>query len=110
RSDHAKVVGALPDVGENVADFDAALAVLLETEGAGQGAAGLALGLEAEAGGQGLAGVGCQRGLRVEGVDVAGAAIEEKVDHALGAAGEVGEARRQGVYRLADSRVGGARG
>ena len=47
RADDADVVDALADLGEDLADFDAGLAVLLELERRLEEPAGLAFGLEA---------------------------------------------------------------
>ena len=99
-TDDAQVVGALGDVCEQLTDLDAAPAVLLELEGAGQRATGLALGLEAERLRDRLAGVLVQGRLGVERVDVAGAAVEEKVDDALGPAGEMSGVRGERVDRV----------
>ena len=86
--------------GEDLADFDAALAVLAEAEGRGEQVAGLAFGLEITRG-QGLAGVFRQCRLGVEGVHLRGSAIEEEEDDAFGAGGEVRRAwaeRRAGGF------------
>ena len=81
-ADDADVVDALADVGEELADFDAALAVALELEGRLHEGAGLALVAEVAAG-HGLAVVLGEHGLGVEAVDVRQAAVHEEEDDVL---------------------------
>ena len=95
-ADDGEVVGAAGDVGENVADLEAALAVRREFEGRGKGRACLAFGAEV-GGGQGLAGKTGEGGLGVKGVHMRRAAVEEKVDDAFGFRSEVRRARGEGI-------------
>ena len=73
---------------EELADFDAALAVLPELERRRHRRAGLSLGGEVLHR-QLLAGILLQRGFRIERVDVRRPAVGEDVDDALGFAGEL---------------------
>ncbi len=82
RADHADVVDHPGRVREQVADFDPALAVLLELEGRAHGRAGLALG--GQIGRHRLAVVAVEHRLGVERVDVRRPAVHEQVDDPLG--------------------------
>ena len=106
RSDDANVVDALADIGEDLADLDAALAVLLEFERRAEGRAGLALGPEI-LGRQFLARVRVEHRLGVEGVDLRRPTVHEQVDHPLRLRRQGGRLRRQ---RRAGSRRGGRSG
>ena len=79
---HAQVVGALGDMREDLADLQAALAMLGELERRHHQAAGLALGLDA-GGRRLLAVVLRQIRLGVEGVDLRRAAVHEEMDELL---------------------------
>ena len=96
RANDRDVVDRPGDVAKEVADFDAALAVLAEFEGRGQGGAGRALGGQHAAGEQ-LAGVLFEGGLGVEGIHMRRAAVHEDVDDVLGLCREMRHARREGV-------------
>ncbi len=87
--DEADVVDVLGDLGEQVADPGAALAVLLKAPGRleqVEGFAGYDLGARE---GQGLAMVTLQERLVIEGVHLRRSAVHEEEDDALGAGGEV---------------------
>ena len=103
RAHHGDVVGELRGAGEDLADFEAALAVGLELEGRGKRRAGLAFGAEVFVG-QLLTGVFCERGLGVERVHMRRPAVEEEVDDALGPPGEVRSLRRERAHRLRRAR------
>ncbi len=92
RANEADVVGAGADVREQLAHFDAALAVLLERERRLQQRAGLALGRH-RAARQRLAMVLVEHRLRIEAVDLRQSAVHVEEDHALGARGMVELAR-----------------
>ena len=94
-------------VREQLADLDAALAVLLELERRGERGAGLALGRQVRHR-QGLAGVFVQRRLGVERIDVGGPAVHEQVDDALGLRRKMRQPRRQRILvaGVADSPAG----
>jgi hypothetical protein len=92
-ADDRHVVDVLGGVLKDLADLDAAFAVLLELVGAGEGGAGLALRRQVGHR-QFLAGVGLQRRLRVERVDVRGTAIHEEMDDVLRFAWEMRRLRR----------------
>ena len=98
RADHGDVVDRLGGATEDVADLDAALAVLVEFERRGEGGAGLALGRECAAGQQ-LAGIFVEHRFGIERVDVRRAAVHEDVDDALGFGGEVGRVRAERIGR-----------
>jgi len=91
-TDHADVVDALADIGEYLAELDAALSEFLELKWGLQQVAGFALGLQV-GGGHRLAVVLGEHRLGVEGVHLAWAAVEKQEDYALGFGGEV----RRGV-------------
>ena len=88
-TDHAAIVDAGADFRKDIADLNAALAVLLEAEGRFQQVAGLALGLQI-AGGHGLAVVLIEHRLGVEGIHLRGAAVQKKEDDAFRFGREVG--------------------
>lgn len=98
-ADDAEVVGAGGDVGEDVGDFEAALAVALELVGRPHEGAGLAFGAEVFAR-HGLAMEAVEFGFGVESVDLGGAAVGEDVDDVFGFAAELGG--------VGDERVGGS--
>jgi hypothetical protein len=83
RADDGDVVDMLRRVRKQLADLDAAFAILLELKRRGECRAGLPLGAEV-LGRQVLAGVFVERDLAVERIDVARAAVHEQVDHPLG--------------------------
>ena len=74
RTDDSELVGVAGKVGKEIADRDAALAVLGEGERGGEGHAGLSLGLEVVIG-ERLAATGLELRLRVERVDLRHAAV-----------------------------------
>ena len=84
-------------LGEQLADLDAALAVLRELERRAHGRAGLALGAQIAAG-QRLAVILVQQRLGIERVDLRRPAVHEQVHDLLGLAGKV---RRLGRQRSA---------
>ena len=88
----------LGDVRKELADLDAALAVLLELERRREGRAGLALGAAGCRVGSALPAYFCQRRLGIERIDVRRAAVHEQVDDALGLGGKL---RRLGQERVA---------
>jgi len=94
---HAEPVGVTGHRRKQLADLQAALAVAGEGEGGGERGAGSPFGLEAA--GDLPAGIGLEGRLAVEGVEVAGAAVGEDMDHRPGSRGEVrrtgGEGGRQ---------------
>ena len=92
----------LADVREELADLDAALAVLLELERRRERRAGAPLGLQRDR--QRLAGVLRERRLGVERVDVRRAAVHEQVDDALRLGGKRRLLRRERI----DAAIGAA--
>ena len=102
RPDHADVVDALGRLREQLADLDAALAVLLELERRGERRAGLPLGRQVRR--QRLARLFGQRGLGVERVDMGRPAVHEQVDDPFGLRRELRRLRRQRVGPVADRR------
>ena len=90
RADHAQIVRASGDLGEQLADGNAAFAAPLEFPGGAHQAAGL-LGIEGQRAldRQGLAVVAVQAGFRIEGVDVRDTAVHEQEDDSLGPGSEV---------------------
>ncbi len=99
RADDAHVVDVpLGRAGEELADLDAALAVLLERERRAQGRAGLALGAEGRPGKR-LAVVLRQQRLGIKGVDLRRSTVHEQVDDLLGSRGEMRRLRRQRAKR-----------
>lgn len=88
-ADDTDVVDALADVGKELADFDAALAVLFEFEGGLHERASFALVAEV-ATGHGLTVVLGEHWLGVEAVDVGEATVHEEEDDVLGSGFEVG--------------------
>lgn len=86
RANHAQVVGVLGDARKQLADLDAALAVLLERKRRAKGRAGLALGREVQR--NGFPVELSELGLRVERIDLRRAAVHEQEDHALGLRGQ----------------------
>ena len=98
-ADDAEVVGAGGDVGEDVGDFEAALAVALELVWRPHEGAGLAFGAEVFAR-HGLAMEAVEFGFGVEGVDLGRAAVGEDVDDVFGFSAELGG--------VGDERVGGS--
>src|SRR5579862_7142563 len=88
RANEADVVGAFADVRKELADFDAALSVLLECERRLQERAGLSLSRHFAAG-QRLAVVFLEHRLVIEAVDLRQAAVHVEKDHALGARGMI---------------------
>ncbi len=97
RSDEADVIDAFADVGIEVADFDAALAIFTELEHRRKGGAGFALGLVM--GGDWLARIFLKQGFGVESIDVGGTAIHEQMDDPLGSPGKVRKLGRQWIQR-----------
>ena len=102
RADHAELVGMGSELGEQFADFHAALAVLLELERRLLQLPGEAVAADEFAGGLQrvlpvvlhhvvdlLAVILRERRLGVEGVDLRGAALAEDLDHPLRPGGEV---------------------
>ena len=87
RANHAQIVGVFGDAGKQLANLDAALAVLLERERRAKGRAGLALGREVQR--NGLAVVLGELGLRVERVDLRRTTVHKQKNHALGLGGQV---------------------
>lgn len=87
-TNHADVINVRGDVREEVADFDAALAVRLELEGRLKGRARLALGLEIVHR-QRLAVELGEHGLGIKGVHVRRPAVGEDVDDAFGLGGKL---------------------
>ncbi len=105
-ADDAEVVGVAGEVGKQIADFEAGLAVAGEFEWRGEEVAGAGA-LELGHGEwEGLAGVRFEGGLGVEEVDVGGAAGHEEEDEILGARGEHGGAR--GEWVVGGGLIGGA--
>ena len=103
RAHHRDVIGELRGLREDLADFEAALAVGLELEGRGKRRAGLALGEEIFVG-QLFPGIFRKRGLGVERVHMRRPTVEEEVDDALGATGEVRRLWRKRTNRLRRAR------
>ena len=98
RVEHADIVNHAADVGEEVADPDAALAVLLEAPaGLDEEAVELAGLVEPARRGDGLAVVARELGLVVEGVHLRNAAGGVEEDDAVGLRGEVAGARGKRV-------------
>ena len=73
-ANHAAIVNALTQFGENLADFDAALAAAMKLERRAEEAAGFAFGFEV-AGGHGLAAVLLEQRFGVEGIHLRRAAV-----------------------------------
>ena len=92
--DHTAVVNHAGKIRQGLADFDAALAGLMELEGRGHEAGPFILPVKLAAGL--LAFVSFERGLGIERVDVRRPAIEEKENDAPGARREVRLARGAG--------------
>lgn len=94
-ADHEEVIGALGDLGEEIADFETALTVFLEGERRAEGSSCFAFGFEVfdrerltvQAG---------EFGFGVEGVHVGRTAICEEVNEALGFSRKLRWARVQG--------------
>src|ERR1044072_2129287 len=84
----AEIVGVTTESRKELADLDAALPVWFEREWRLQQRAGLALGLEIS-GGRGLPVVFIEHRLRVEGIDLRRAAIEEQEDDVFGLGGKM---------------------
>ena len=101
RADHAEVVDVLGRPGEDLADLDPALAVLLEPKRRRRARPRLALRGQVPLG-QRLALVLLQERLGVEGVDLRRPTVQIDVDDMLGLGGEVRRLRRQ---RIADRRT-----
>ena len=87
RADDEEPVGMAGHRREQIADFEATLAMTPERERRGEGGAGAALG--GEGAGDFLAGVLLERHFAIEGVEVARAAVGEQMDHGPGPRGEV---------------------
>lgn len=94
-ADHRDVIDALGDVLENLADFDAALAVFAELEWSWESGTGFTFGAEVF-GGERFAGVFGERRFGVEGIDLGGASVHEQVDDPFGFDREMGVARGEG--------------
>src|SRR5262249_33948839 len=107
RPDHADVVDVLGGVREDLADFQSALAVLLELEWRGERRTGLPLRAEV-CRRQRLPRILRKRRLRVERIDLARPAVSEEVDDALRLRREVRLLRRKGIDRSGPLRVRGA--
>ncbi len=105
RADDAEIVGMFAEVGKQLADFHAALAVLLEFERRGKGRSRLAFGAQVFVR-QGFSRKPCQGGLGVEGVDMRRPAIQEDMNDVLGLGGKM---RRLGGQRILELRRGGLR-
>src|SRR5467141_2643575 len=87
-ADYTEIVGAFAEVRENLADLRAALAELLELEWGLEQVAGLAL--RSQIGRRHrLAVILGEHRLGIEGVDLAGTAVEEQENHTLSLRGEM---------------------
>ena len=94
RANDGNVVDVPGNVGEYLADFDAALAMFLEAKRRRKRRPGAPLGAQIRHR-QLPAGVAQQGRLRIEGVDVGRSAIHEEMNDALGLAGIMRRARGQ---------------
>ena len=88
RADDRNVVGMGRGLGEDFADLQAALSVLLELERRGERRTGFPLGRQVDR--RRLTRVLLERRFRIESVDVRRTAVQEEVDHPLHPAGKVG--------------------
>ena len=88
-ADDAEIVNALADFGEDLADFEAGLAVAFELPGRAHERAAGTVGADLGAG-HGLAIVLSQGGLGVEGIYLRHAAIQKQEDDVFGFGGEMG--------------------
>src|SRR4051794_12531338 len=89
--DDAQVVGVLSDVGEEIGNPQAALAVLLELPGGSHERFALAAATRIA----GFAVIGEETRFVVKGIDIARAALHEKENDALGAGEEMRRLGRQ---------------
>ena len=104
RSDDCQIVDVLGHVREQVRDFDPALTVASELPRRGHQAAWIALRYDHLANaGHGFAGMLGQGRLRVEGVDLAGAAVAEDGDQVSGLGPKVRLGQRTCLWRAQGS-------
>ncbi len=95
RANYGDVVGVGGGLMEEFADLQTTLAVTMKLERRRKCGTRFAFGQESV--GDGLAGVLLQRGLGIEGIDMAGAAVTEELNDSLGLGGEVARLGQQNI-------------
>src|SRR5690606_35859980 len=105
-AEDAKLVGLLRDLGEDLRDVEATLAVARELPRRSEHTFGGHLPRARDVERRPLAMIAREARLRVEGVDLARSSLHEEEDHALRSRGEVSWTRRE---RIARRGIGGSR-